>query len=149
MKSIIIAAVACFALTAQAHAMSDAECTSLWKIADSNSDGTLTGVEGERYLALLRIANQTVDANGTLTETRFQESCKTDIFKLAASEPGAPLAGANSFTEDQARDRVVANGFATPSAMTKDENGIWRGTSLKEGKSITIAVDYKGNVVAQ
>ena len=149
MKWIFLAASACLVLSGPALAMSQAECTSLWKVADVNGDGTLSGTEGDRYLAMMRIANQTVEADGTLTETRFHESCKTDIFKFAAVEAGAPLAGANSFTETQAKDRVVAYGLAKPAAMTKDENGIWRGSSMKDGKSINVAVDYKGNVVAQ
>ena len=149
MKSILLAASACLVLSGPALAMTDVECVSMWKSADANSDGTLTGVEGDRYLAMMRIANQTVLADGTLTETQFQESCKTDIFKLATVEAGAPLTGANSFTESQAKDRVVANGLAVPAVLTKDENGIWRGSSMKDGKSVSVAIDYKGNVVAQ
>ena len=61
---------------------------------------------------------------------------------------GAPLEGANSFTENQAKDRVVAAGFSNVSALTKDEKGIWRGTAVKDGKTVNIAVDYKGNVVS-
>ncbi len=149
MKSIFLAAFTCLILSGPALAMSEAECTSMWKIADINSDGTLTGSEGDRYLAMMRIANQTTGADGSLTETLFQESCKTDIFMLADIEAGAPLTGANSFTENQAKDRVVANGWMMPAVMTKDVNGIWRGSSMKDGKSINVAVDYKGNVVAQ
>lgn len=149
MKSIFLTATACLIFSAPVLAMSEAECTSLWKIADVNSDGTLTGTEGDRYLAMMRIANQTIGSDGTLTETVFQESCKTDIFKIADVEAGAPIEGANSFTENQAKDRVVANGLAMPPVMTKDEQGIWRGTTMKDGKSVSVAVDYKGNVVAQ
>jgi putative membrane protein len=32
--------------------------------------------------------------------------------------------------------------------MKKDDDGIWRGTATRDGKSIPVAVDYKGNVVA-
>ncbi len=149
MKSIFLAATACFILSGPALAISDVECTSMWKLADVNSDGELSGTEGDRYLAMMRIANQTIEAGGKITETRFQESCKTDIFKIVASDTGAPLPGANSFTETQAKDRVVANGWAMPAAMTKDDNGIWRGSTLNNGKSVSVAVDYKGNVVAQ
>ena len=34
------------------------------------------------------------------------------------------------------------------SALTKDDQGIWRGTATKDGKHVKVAVDYKGNVVA-
>ena len=149
MKSIFLAAAACLIFTGPVLAMSEADCSSLWKIADVNSDGTLSGTEGDRYLAMMRIANQTIGTDGKLTEALFQESCKTDLFKLATVEAGAPLPGANSFTESQAKDRVVANGLGMPASMTKDDQGIWRGNTVKDGKSTTVAVDYKGNVVAQ
>ena len=31
--------------------------------------------------------------------------------------------------------------------MKKDDDGIWRGTGTQGGKTVQIAVDYKGNVV--
>jgi hypothetical protein len=33
------------------------------------------------------------------------------------------------------------------SDLKKDDDGIWRGTASQGGKSVQIAVDYKGNVV--
>ena len=47
----------------------------------------------------------------------------------------------------QAKDRVLAAGFANVSALTKDAKGIWRGTADSQGKKLNVAVDYKGNVV--
>lgn len=149
MKSIFLVSACCLIFSGPALAMTEAECTSLWKIADANSDGKLSGTEGDRYLALMRIANQTTGADGTMTETVFQESCKTDFFKIADADVGAPLAGANSFTESQAKDRVVAHGISMPASLVMDDKGIWRGTAMQDGKSVTVAVDYKGNVVAQ
>jgi hypothetical protein len=61
---------------------------------------------------------------------------------------GAPLEGANSYTEAQARQRVMDTGFSDVSALTKDDKGIWRGTATKSGKQASIAIDFKGNVVA-
>ncbi|BCG96716.1 DUF4142 domain-containing protein [Mesorhizobium sp. 131-2-1] len=65
-----------------------------------------------------------------------------------APEPAPPLSGANSFTEDQAKDRIQDAGFSDVSKLTKDDQGIWRGQANKDGKSTTVALDYKGNVVA-
>jgi hypothetical protein len=149
MKPIFLAAVACLVLSGPALAMTDIECATLWKIADINGDGKLTGTEGDRYLAMMRIANQPAGANGTLTESVFQESCKTDFFKIADADIGAPFAGANSFTQSQAKDRVVAHGMSMPASLALDDKGIWRGTAMQDGKSVHVAVDYKGNVVAQ
>jgi hypothetical protein len=149
MKSIFLTAAACLFLSGPAVAMTGSECATMWKQADANSDGVLNGAEADRYMAMMRVANKTMIADGTMTETIFQENCKMDIFKAASVDEGAPLEGANSFTEAQAKDRVMANGMAIPGAMTKDDQGIWRGTAMKDGKSVNVAVDYKGNVVAQ
>lgn len=147
MKKILLTATACIFLSGPAFAMTDQECTTMWKQADVNNDGMLNGTETDRYLAMMRVANKTMAADGTMTEKLFQENCKTDIFTTAAIDAGAPFEGANSFTESQAKDRVVAAGLSSVSALTKDDKGIWRGTAMKDGKSVNVAVDYKGNVV--
>jgi len=66
-----------------------------------------------------------------------------------ATDSAAPAAGANSFTEDQARDRIQNAGYADVSALTKDDNGVWRGQAKKGGASVAVALDYKGNVTSQ
>jgi hypothetical protein len=60
----------------------------------------------------------------------------------------APVAGANSFTEGQARSRIEAKGFGNVSGLQKDNKGIWRATAMKDGKSQTVSLDYQGNVVS-
>jgi putative membrane protein len=61
---------------------------------------------------------------------------------------GAPIPGANSFTEDQAKSRIQDAGFAEVSNLKLDDQGIWRGQASKGGKSVSVALDYQGNVVA-
>jgi hypothetical protein len=63
--------------------------------------------------------------------------------------PGAPAAGANSFTEGQAKSRIENRGFGNVSALRKDDNGVWRGKAMKDGKSVNVSVDFQGNVTAQ
>jgi putative membrane protein len=57
-----------------------------------------------------------------------------------------PVKGANSFTEDQARARIEANGFTNVSRLTKDADGIWRGTAMSQGENVAVALDFKGDV---
>jgi putative membrane protein len=64
------------------------------------------------------------------------------------ANPAAPVPGANSFTEDQAKSRIQDAGYSDVSKLTKDEQGIWRGQATKDGKNTTVALDYQGNVVA-
>jgi hypothetical protein len=63
--------------------------------------------------------------------------------------PGAPAAGANSFTEGQAKSRIEANGFANVSDLRKDDQGVWRGKAMKDGKSVNVSLDFQGNITAQ
>ena len=60
--------------------------------------------------------------------------------------PGAPVAGANSFTEGQAKSRLETNGFSNVSNLAKDANGVWRGKAVKGGQSMDVSVDFQGNV---
>ena len=57
--------------------------------------------------------------------------------------------GANSFTEGQARDRIGKAGFTDVSQLTKDEDGLWQGMAKRDGKSVKVALDYKGNVTSK
>lgn len=58
----------------------------------------------------------------------------------------APVSGANSFTESQARSRLMAHGYSHVSNLQKDSNGVWRGTATKSGQSGPVSVDYQGNI---
>jgi hypothetical protein len=60
----------------------------------------------------------------------------------------APVEGANSFTEAQAKKRIEEAGFSVTD-LKKDDNGIWMATGVKDGKSVSVALDYQGNVVAK
>ncbi|PTE07022.1 DUF4142 domain-containing protein [Mesorhizobium helmanticense] len=64
------------------------------------------------------------------------------------ANPSAPVPGANSFTEAQAKGRIQDAGFSDVSTLTKDDQGIWRGQAKKDGKDTAVALDYQGNVVA-
>ena len=66
-----------------------------------------------------------------------------------ANNPGAPAAGANSFTEAQAKSRIEGAGYSNVSGLIKDKDGIWRGKASKGGATVDVALDYQGNVVAR
>jgi len=63
--------------------------------------------------------------------------------------PNAPVAGANSFTEEQARERIVAAGYTDVTGLMKDEKGVWRGKASKDGASTEVSLDFQGNVVGK
>ena len=61
----------------------------------------------------------------------------------------APVTGANSFTEGQARARIEEKGFGNVTDLKKDDKGVWRGKAMKGGTAVAVALDYQGNIVGQ
>ncbi len=61
----------------------------------------------------------------------------------------ALMAGKNSFTEAQARTRLENQGYTEVSALTKDDQSIWRGTAMKDSKSVPVAIDYQGHIASK
>jgi hypothetical protein len=69
------------------------------------------------------------------------------IANTHANNPGAPAAGANSFTEAQAKSRIEAAGYSNVSGLIKDKEGLWRGKAYNGSATVAVALDYQGNVV--
>ncbi len=61
----------------------------------------------------------------------------------------APVEGANSFTEAQAMERIEAAGYTGVADLKLDDKGVWQATAMKDGKSMSVAMDYQGNVVSK
>ncbi len=146
-KLTVLISVAATCLALPAVAASDADCQAMWKKADVNNDGVLSDTESLRYAAAIRVNDYKLSGDGKLTQASFMEACKADVYAPRKADEGAPLKGANSFTEAQAKDRAWAHGYTSVSSLTKDGDGIWRGTAMEDGKSVPIAIDFKGNVV--
>lgn len=67
----------------------------------------------------------------------------------AQREAAAPASGANSFTQEQARERATQAGYMDVGALTQAADGTWQGPAMKDGGSVTVVVDYQGNVTTQ
>jgi len=78
---------------------------------------------------------------------QMQRDAHTDAVKLFESY-AKDGDNAELKTFAQAKGRIQDAGFADVSKLTKDDQGIWRGQANKDGKNTTVALDYKGNVVA-
>ena len=57
-----------------------------------------------------------------------------------------PAQGANSFSQGEAQRRITSAGFQGVGALTKDAGGVWRGTATKDGRSVAVWLDYKGDI---
>jgi hypothetical protein len=62
------------------------------------------------------------------------------------TNPAAPVPGANSFTEGQAKSKIESQGFTNVSGLKKDDNGIWTGSATKGGNKVNVRLDFQGNV---
>ncbi|MBX9752834.1 MAG: hypothetical protein K5Q68_24810 [Roseococcus sp.] len=57
-------------------------------------------------------------------------------------------AGANSFTEGQARSRFEDAGFTNLQDLRKDDAGFWRGRGSRGGMPNEVALDFRGRIAA-
>ena len=57
-----------------------------------------------------------------------------------------PVAGANDFTEGQAKSKIEDAGYTNVSSLKKDDSGVWRGKASKGGSMTDVSVDFQGNV---
>ena len=146
---LLVAAAAAACAVTPVYAATDAECQAMWTKADVNKDGVLTDAEGMRYAAAMRVHDGNAAVDGRLDQAAFLQACKADVYAPRQAEAGAPLKGANSFTEGQAKDRALSHGLTDVGALKKDDDGVWRGSAQQDGKSVEVAVDFKGNVVPQ
>jgi hypothetical protein len=78
----------------------------------------------------------------------FAQTNAPAVATSTTQSPAAPIAGANSFTEGQAKSRIEAAGYTNVSGLIKDKDGIWRGKASKAGAMTTVSLDYQGNITA-
>lgn len=89
-------------------------------------------------------------ASSAVAQTATHTGAHNPAVKSTTAAPvAAPANGANSFTQDQARGRLTKAGYRNVSALTKDKDGVWRGTGTRAGKTVRVGLDYKGNVTAR
>ncbi len=72
-----------------------------------------------------------------------------DMAPQATPEAAAATASAragNPFTMQTARKHLVQLGYTNVSELVKDADGKWVGSAEKDGKTVIVAVDAKGNV---
>jgi putative membrane protein len=78
------------------------------------------------------------------TPAATDRSASTTMVKASALEKGS-----NSFTEGQAKSRLEDAGLTNVTDLKKDDDGIWRGKASRSGKTVTVGLDYKGNIAAE
>jgi hypothetical protein len=102
------------------------------------------------FLVVAALAAIAIPALAQQTSPPANKNANTPAVNAPNSptNPGAPVAGANSFTEGQAKSRIEGKGFSGVSGLKKDDAGVWRGMAKQGDKSVRVSVDFQGNVVA-
>jgi len=91
--------------------------------------------------------SQTTTTDRTGRSDNSQSAVRTDNSGDQPRIVTTPAAGANSFTEGQARSRIEAAGYTGVQDLKKDESGVWRGRAMKGGQTAEVGLDFQGNVV--
>ncbi|HZF76602.1 MAG TPA: hypothetical protein VE033_12320, partial [Acetobacteraceae bacterium] len=63
-------------------------------------------------------------------------------------QPSALEAGANSFTEGQARSRLEEAGFTNLQELNLDNQGFWRARATQGGNQVDVALDFRGRIAS-
>ncbi|WP_136622538.1 MULTISPECIES: DUF4142 domain-containing protein [Mesorhizobium] len=131
---------------AQRSAHTDA--VGLFEAYAKDGDNATLKAFAQETLPTPKMHKDMIDKIATSMKSTDTTSATPAVTTTETTNPSAPVPGANSFTEDQAKSRIQDAGYSDVSALTKDDQGIWRGKANKDGKSTGVALDYQGNVVA-
>jgi putative membrane protein len=126
-----------------------ADAVKLFESYAADGDNAQLKTFAQDTVPTLKMHQEMIERIATTTDDTSAPSSTTPaVTTTDTANPAAPVPGANSFTEDQAKDRIQDAGFSGVSKLTKDDQGIWRGQASKDGKTTSVALDYQGNVVA-
>lgn len=98
-------------------------------------------------LAAAAIALLTTPAFSQGANSVAQDTPQNPAIKgIHQNNSDTPVKGANSFTRDEAQKQIEAKGYTHVAGLTKDRDGVWRGTAEKNGAAGPVSLDYQGNV---
>jgi len=132
----------------EAQRTAHADAVNLFEAYAKDGDNATLKSFAQETLPTLKMHKDMIDKIATSTNSTDTTSATPAVTTTETANPSAPVPGANSFTEDQAKSRIQDAGYSDVSALTKDDQGIWRGKASKDGKTAAVALDYQGNVVA-
>ncbi|CDX36611.1 conserved exported hypothetical protein [Mesorhizobium sp. SOD10] len=135
---------------AQMQRDAHADAVKLFEGYARDGDNAQLKTFAQETLPTLKMHQEMIEkiASGSNDQSSTTSSTTPAVSTSDTNNPAAPVPGANSFTEDQAKNRIQDAGFSDVSGLTKDDQGIWRGHATKDGKQTDVALDYQGNVVA-
>lgn len=87
-----------------------------------------------------------LSASAAFAQSETPSTSQTTPAVNTETNPGAPVAGKNSFTEDQAKSRIEGAGYTDVTGLKLDDQGVWRATAKKDSMEVAVSLDFQGNV---
>ncbi len=91
---------------------------------------------------------ETADKTAGPVVSTSREPRNTAVDTTPTTGETGPTPGASSYTEGQAKSAIESAGYTAVGTLTQNANGLWQGLATKDGKQVTVSVDYKGAVTA-
>ncbi|MDE1991655.1 MAG: PepSY domain-containing protein [Rhizobiaceae bacterium] len=85
-------------------------------------------------------------ASGAFAQSQTPSTSQATPAVNTEQNPGAPIAGKNSFTESQAKSRLEGAGYTDVTGLKLDDQGVWRATASKDGRQGAVSLDFQGNI---
>ncbi|MFS2154986.1 MULTISPECIES: PepSY domain-containing protein [unclassified Rhizobium] len=87
-----------------------------------------------------------LSATAAFAQSETPSTSQTTPAVNTEHNPAAPVAGKNSFTEDQAKSRIEGAGYTDVMSLKLDDQGVWRANAKKDGADVKVSLDFQGNV---
>jgi len=85
-------------------------------------------------------------ATGSFAQSEKPTTSQTTPAVNTERNPGAPIAGKNSFSQKQAKSRFQNAGYKNIRDLKLDSQGVWRASADKDGRPVGVSLDFQGNV---
>jgi hypothetical protein len=85
------------------------------------------------------------DPGGAVSPPQVNGAVNSDANATASDVAPA----SNSFTEGQAKGHIENAGYSNVTGLTKTPDGLWTAKATKGGKTLDVAVDFKGAVTTR
>jgi hypothetical protein len=126
-------------------------CRARWVTADVDANGALDPkIDKPEYVQALAV-------NAPISRDDFLKLCQSGAL-ASLPLPSNPAENRDlgkgditpgpALSKDVALKKLKASGFGDVADLTLDDTGVWRGTAVANGKTVPVAVDPQGDIVA-
>jgi hypothetical protein len=89
-------------------------------------------------------------ASAAFAQTSPSEKPQTPaVTTPGETNPKAPVPGKNSFTEEQAKQRLTDEGYTEIMNLELSEDAIWLAEAMRDRQPFKVQLDYQGNITTR